>query len=66
MGAESSRWSFSVEDDGIHGFHWFAVRDGVLWAKGWSRTRSARKAELAAKAAGTRAYMDHLLEPEDG
>lgn len=61
---ESSRWLITTEDDGVYGYHWFASRDGVLWAKGWTRTRSQAKAELAARTAGSSAYLESLLSGE--
>ncbi len=59
----SNSWLLIIEDDQAQGFNWTASRLGVLWAKGWTRTRSARKAELHARAASAAAYSDHVLDP---
>ena len=45
-------WLISTEDDGSHGFAWFASHRGVLWAKGWMRTRSEPQASAAGEIAG--------------
>lgn len=60
---KSRDWLIVVEDDQAQGFAWTATRLGTLWAKGWTRTRSARKAELHARAASSAAYSDHVLDP---
>ncbi|MGE0206115.1 MAG: hypothetical protein AB7E70_19605 [Hyphomicrobiaceae bacterium] len=52
----SKQWLVTLEVDGTYGFHWFASRHGVLWAKGWTRTRSQRTAELVAKRASAEAF----------
>lgn len=60
----NGQWLITLEDDGCYGYHWFASRLGVLWAKGWLRTRSQEHAELAAKNAGMSARSDALLRGE--
>jgi hypothetical protein len=54
----------SLTDDGAQGFDYTATRCGVLFAKGWIRTRSQRTAELAAKRALAESYAASLLEQE--
>ena len=51
-------WSIVTEDDGCHGFHWFASLTGVLWAKGWMRTRSEAAAHAQGLLAGRTAQAE--------
>ncbi len=59
---QSGQCAVSIRHDGAHGFEYAMVRLGVLWAKGWVRTRSARTAELVAKQAGSAAFAGSLTE----
>lgn len=61
---QSKQWLVTLEDDGISGFHWFASRYGVLWAKGWARTRSQRTAELVAKRSSAEVFESALQAGE--
>lgn len=45
-------WLFTTEDDSCNGYHWFATHQGVLYAKGWLRTRSEGAALAQAEIAG--------------
>lgn len=54
-------WLITVEDDTCHGYHWTASRLGVLWAKGWIRTRSESTAIIHARQAGAAAYTAEIL-----
>jgi hypothetical protein len=59
------QWLITLEDDGAHGYNYTASKMGVLWAKGWVRTRRQRHAEIAAKTAGMGASSDYELHPEE-
>ncbi len=61
-GRGAAQCSVTIEDDGAHGYDWTMVRNGVLWARGWVRTRTARTAELVAKQAGSAAFAGSLTE----
>lgn len=40
-----------------HGFHWWATRAGVLWAKGWVRCDDERGARIAVQTCAIRVFQ---------